>query len=113
MNISEKSSARLRLAIIGAGLGAVPHFQSLEDLVSEAEVVWVYGRSAEHLAAAQTPQGAQKTAHLEDILDDATVQAVLVLTPAHSHPNIVQRVACGVWPAQDNTYWSKSRLKLI
>ena len=100
MNVSEKSSARLRLAIIGAGLGwaglgAAPHFQSLEDLVSEAEVVWVYGRSAEHLAAAQTPQGAQKTPHLEDILDDATVQAVLVLPPAHSHPNIVQRVACG------------------
>ena len=93
MNIPETSSARLRLAVIGAGLGSAPHFKSLKDLASEADVVWVYGRSAERLAAVRTPQGAKKTSRIEDILDDATVQAVLVLTPANTHLNIVQRVA--------------------
>ena len=93
MSTSNTFSKRLRLAVIGAGLGSAPHFQSLEDLASEAEVVWVYGRSAERLAAARLPGGARPTTRIEDILDDATVQAVLVLTPANTHLDIVQRVA--------------------
>lgn len=93
MNMSELFTARLRLAVIGAGLGSAPHFQSLEDLAGEAEVVWVYGRSAKRLAAVHTPHGAKKTSRIEDILEDATVQAVLVLTPANTHLDIVQRVA--------------------
>ena len=86
-------SARLRLAVIGAGLGAAPHFKSLEDLAAETEVVWVCGRSAERLAAARTPQGATPTTRIEDILNDTSVQVVLVLTPAHTHLDIVRRVA--------------------
>lgn len=84
---------RLRLAVIGAGLGSAPHFQSLEDLASEAEVVWVYGRSAERLASVRTTAGSRKTTRLEDILEDASVQAVLVLTPPNSHLDIVRRAA--------------------
>ncbi|MFC5522489.1 Gfo/Idh/MocA family protein [Polaromonas jejuensis] len=86
-------SARLRLAVIGAGLASAPHFQSLDDLADQAEVVWVYGRSAERLAAVRVPAGARKTTRLEDILEDAGVQAVLVLTPANTHLDIVQRAA--------------------
>ena len=87
------SSPRLRLAVIGAGLGAAPHFKSLEDLSSEVEVIWVYGRSSERLAAARTPPDTRQTTRIEDILEDTSVQAVLVLTPAHTHLDIVQRVA--------------------
>jgi UDP-N-acetyl-2-amino-2-deoxyglucuronate dehydrogenase len=85
--------ARLRLAVIGAGLGSAPHFQSLEDLASEVEVAWVYGRSAERLADLRTPTAVRKTTRLEDILEDASVKAVLVLTPPNSHLDIVQRAA--------------------
>ena len=86
-------SGRLRLAVIGAGLGSGPHFKSLQDLASEAEVVWVHARDATRLAATPVPQGAQKTTRLEDILDDASVQAVLVLTPPNTHLALVQRLA--------------------
>ena len=86
-------SCRLRLAVIGAGLGSGPHFKSLQDLASEAEVVWVHARDATRLAATPVPQGAQKTTRLEDILDDASVQAVLVLTPPNTHLALVQRLA--------------------
>lgn len=89
----ETSAARLRLAVVGAGLGSAPHFSSLQDLASEVDVAWVYGRNAERLAAANAPAGAQKTTRLEDILEDASVQAVLVLTPANTHLDVVQRVA--------------------
>jgi UDP-N-acetyl-2-amino-2-deoxyglucuronate dehydrogenase len=87
------SFAPLRLAVIGAGLASVPHFLSLEDLSSQIEVVWVYGRSAERLADAPLPTGARKTIRLDDILEDASVQAVLVLTPANTHLDIVKRAA--------------------
>lgn len=87
------ASSRLRLAVIGAGLGSAPHFQSLDDLASEAEVAWVFGRNAERLSAVRAPNQAKKTTRLEDILEDDSVKAVLVLTPANTHLEIVQRAA--------------------
>ena len=87
------SSDRLRLAVIGAGLGSVPHFKSLQDLAGEAEVVWVHARDANRLATTQVPHGAHKTTRLEDILEDASVRAVLVLTPPNTHLALVQRLA--------------------
>jgi len=87
------SGQRLRLAVIGAGLGSAPHFQSLQDLASGAEVVWVCARNAARLADLHLPAGAQRTTCLEDILQDASVRAVLVLTPANTHLDIVQRAA--------------------
>lgn len=93
MQHAAHSPAPLRLAVIGAGLACAPHFQSLEDLAGQAEVVWVYGRSAERLAGVRVPAGARKTTHLDDILEDASVRAVLVLMPANTHLDIVQRAA--------------------
>ncbi|MCM2341812.1 Gfo/Idh/MocA family oxidoreductase [Rhodoferax sp.] len=86
-------SDRLRLAVIGAGLGSGPHFKSLQDLAGEAEVVWVHARDARRLATTPVPHGARKTTRLEDILEDTSVQAVLVLTPPNTHLALVQRLA--------------------
>lgn len=86
-------SGRLRLAVIGAGLGSGPHFKSLQDLAGEAEVVWVHARDANRLATTQVPHGAHKTTRLEDILEDGSVRAVLVLTPPNTHLELVQRLA--------------------
>lgn len=91
--MQRSSPERLRLAVIGAGLGSAPHFRSLQDLAAIAEVVYVYGRSAERLAGVQVPAGARKTTRLEDILEDASVKAVLVLTPPNTHLEMVQHVA--------------------
>ncbi len=87
------TSERLRLAVIGAGLGSAPHFRSLEDLASEVDVAWIYGRNAQRLAAAVAPASARKTTRLEDILEDTSVQAVLVLTPPNTHLDMVLQVA--------------------
>jgi len=91
--VTDVAPSRLRLAVIGAGLGSVPHFRSLDDLVSEAQVMWVAGRSVERLEAVRVGLEARKTTRLEDILEDTRVKAVLVLTPANTHLEIVQRVA--------------------
>jgi UDP-N-acetyl-2-amino-2-deoxyglucuronate dehydrogenase len=87
------SPARLRLAVIGAGLGSPPHFRSLEGLAGEADVAWVYARNPERLAAVNVPHGARRTTRLEDILEDASVKAVLVLTPPNTHLDLVQQAA--------------------
>jgi predicted dehydrogenase len=92
-DLSGMASSRLRLAVIGVGMGSVPHFKSLLDLVHEAEIVWVHARDATRLAAAQLPQGVNRTTRLEDILEDASVRAVLVLTPPNTHLALVQRLA--------------------
>lgn len=93
IGVPDATPSRLRLAVIGTGLGSAPHFQSLHDLASEAQVVWVCGRDANRLAAFRAPAEAQKTTRIEDILEDSSVQAVLVLTPPNTHLGIVQRAA--------------------
>jgi predicted dehydrogenase len=92
-DLSGMASSRLRLAVIGAGLGSGPHFKSLHDLASEVELVWVHARDATRLAAAQLPHGVKRTTRLEDILEDTSVRAVLVLTPPNTHLALVQRLA--------------------
>ena len=91
--MSLQNAQRLRIAVIGAGLGSAPHFNSLQDLADEAELVYVYGRSAERLAGVKLPDGARKTTRLEDILEDSGIAAVLVLTPPNTHLELVQRAA--------------------
>lgn len=83
----------MRVAVVGAGLASAPHFQSLQDLDAELELAWVIGRSVERLAALNLPVGVRTSTHLEDLLGDPTVQAVLVLTPPNTHLEIVRRVA--------------------
>jgi predicted dehydrogenase len=88
---------RMRVAVIGAGVAARPHLLSLADLAGEAELAWLYGRTPERLqqAAAQLPlpPGVRLTSSLDEVLDDPTVQAVLVLTPPNAHLEVVRRAA--------------------
>lgn len=83
----------MRVGVVGVGQGSAPHFQSLRDLRDELELAWVIGRSPEKLAALSLPAGAQASTRLEDLLEDDSVEAVLVLTPPSTHLDIVQRVA--------------------
>ena len=43
--VTASPTDRLRVAVIGAGLGSAPHFQSLEDLTGEAELAWFTGEA--------------------------------------------------------------------
>jgi predicted dehydrogenase len=84
---------RLRLGVIGSGMAAAPHWRSLADLREEVEVAWVGARDLARLRAQTLPGGARPTARLDDIFEDRSVQAVLVLTPPHAHLELVQRAA--------------------
>ena len=93
MSMQATSQARLRIAVVGAGLGSAPHLKSLQDLADRVELVWIYSRSHERLAGLKVPTNTRKTTRLEDILEDTSIAAVLVLTPPHAHLEVVQQVA--------------------
>jgi UDP-N-acetyl-2-amino-2-deoxyglucuronate dehydrogenase len=83
----------MRLGVVGAGQASAPHLQSIQDLGSEVALARVVARSAGKLAALSLPAGAIASTRLEDILEDASITAVLVLTPPNTHGEIVERLA--------------------
>ena len=87
----------MKVAVIGAGFAAKPHILSLADLSAEAEFAWLYARTSERLAKARVdyavPAGTRITTRLEDILEDDSVKAALVLTPPNAHLSVVRQVA--------------------
>ncbi len=90
---NQSSDAPLAVAVIGAGLGTPPHFRSLADLPGLAELAWVCARTNSRLQTLALPPGARTTTRLDDVLGDARVAAVLVLTPPNTHLELVRRVA--------------------
>ncbi|CAN5458187.1 Gfo/Idh/MocA family oxidoreductase [soil metagenome] len=90
-------TTRTNIAVIGAGFAAKPHILSLGDLAGEAHFSWFYGRTPGKLQEAArslgVPAGTRLTSNLDDIFNDPAVQAVIVLTPANAHLDIVRRAA--------------------
>lgn len=83
----------MRIAVVGAGQASAPHLQSIADLHEEVTLARVVARSAGRLAALNLPTGTAVSTRLEDILEDATITAVLVLTPPNTHLEIVEQLA--------------------
>jgi predicted dehydrogenase len=83
----------LRIAVIGTGLASAPHFQSLQDLSSQIEVVWISGKHADAVAQKYGLMTASKAACLDDVLQDPSIRAALVLTPPNTHLEVVERLA--------------------
>lgn len=80
------------IAIIGLGMASEPHARALRDLQERVEVRWAHSRSE-----ARCRQFAQRfafpvTTDLDRILADEEIEAVLLLTPPHTH--LVLGAAC-------------------
>ncbi len=84
----------LRVALIGAGPSCAPHLQSLIELAPAVELAWVAARTPQRLAALQLPSFTRTTTQLDDVLNDASVRAALVVTPPHTHLEIAKQLAC-------------------
>ncbi len=83
----------LRLGIIGLGMAVTPHAKGLMDLAGQVEVVHAFSPSEPRRAAFGARFPFPLCERLETILDDRTVDAVLVLTPANTHLDIARRCA--------------------
>lgn len=84
---------RLRFGLIGLGMAVAPHAKSLRDLAGEIELVNAFSPSAERRAGFAKTYGFPTCGRIEDILDDASLDAVMILTPPNTHLELVQRAA--------------------
>jgi UDP-N-acetyl-2-amino-2-deoxyglucuronate dehydrogenase len=82
-----------RIAIIGLGMAVTPHARGLIDLADRVEVAHAWSPSMSRRRAFAEKFRFPLAGSLEGILDDASVDAVLVLTPANTHLEIARRCA--------------------
>ncbi|RAR54975.1 putative dehydrogenase [Paraburkholderia unamae] len=83
----------LRVAMIGVGLAAAPHALALKDLAREVEVAGVTGRSAVRAATFAREHGFALAPSFDSVVADASIDAVLILTPPHTHLELVEAAA--------------------
>lgn len=86
-------SRKLRTGIIGLGMGAPPHAQSLLDLKDRVEVVGTFSPTAGRREAFAEKFGLPVVDNLDAIFGDASIDYVIILTPPNSHLELVQRAA--------------------
>lgn len=82
-----------RVGVIGLGMAVTPHAKSLLDLKHRVEVAYAYSPSAARRAKFATQFPFPLAESLEAILEDRSVNAVLVLTPPNTHLELVERCA--------------------
>lgn len=84
---------RKRIGIVGLGMAVTPHAKGLLDLAERIEVAYAFSPSAERRQAFADRFPFALCDRLETILDDPSVDAVLVLTPPNTHLDIASRCA--------------------
>jgi UDP-N-acetyl-2-amino-2-deoxyglucuronate dehydrogenase len=82
-----------RIALVGLGMAVTPHAKSLVDLKDRIEVAYAFSPSKERRAAFASRFDFPLADNLEKILDDRTVDAVMLLTPPNTHLELVERCA--------------------
>ena len=84
---------RRRLAIVGLGMALKPHIRSLEELSDRVEIAACYAPSAERRKAFSAAHGYPVVDDLDGILRDRSIEAAVILTPPHTHLELVERCA--------------------
>jgi predicted dehydrogenase len=84
---------RHRLALIGLGMGATPHAQSLIDLKDRVEVAAACSRSAERAAAFGARFAFPLSQDIDGVIGDPAIDCVLIATPPGAHLELAQRCA--------------------
>ena len=82
-----------RVGVVGLGMAVTPHAKSLMDLKDRVEVAYAYSPSADRRSKFAERFPFPQCDRLETILDDRSVDAVLVLTPPNTHLEIASRCA--------------------
>ena len=83
----------MKAAIVGLGMAVTPHAKSLRDLKQRVSVAYAYSPSKERRDRFARNFDFPLVDKLETILDDRTVDAVLLLTPPNTHLELVERCA--------------------
>lgn len=94
------SDSRTRVAVLGAGgIGMRAHLPSVTGLVDEAELVAVVDPNSEHRRLAHELFAPEATyERVDEMLNDARPDLVMVATPPHTHADlVVQVLESGAW----------------
>ena len=82
-----------RIALIGLGMAVTPHARSLIDLKDRVDVVAAVSPSDKRRADFATRFPFPTVESIEHILDNASIDAVAILTPPNTHLDLVRRAA--------------------
>jgi predicted dehydrogenase len=82
-----------RVALVGLGMAVTPHAKSLLDLRDRVDVAYAYSPSEGRRSAFAQRFPFPLCDRLETILEDRSVDAVLILTPPNTHLDLVSRFA--------------------
>ena len=83
----------LKIALVGLGMAVTPHAKSLLDLRGRATVAYAYSPTRERREKFAGRFDFPLADRLETILDDRSVDAVMILTPPNTHLELVERFA--------------------
>jgi UDP-N-acetyl-2-amino-2-deoxyglucuronate dehydrogenase len=85
---------KYRVGVVGLGMVAKPHLMSLADLSNRVDIAACYTPSTERQAAfrAAYPRLPLAT-RLDGVLADKSIDAVILLTPPHSHLDLILHCA--------------------
>lgn len=86
-------TGQIRLGVVGLGMAAAPHAQSLLDLRGRVEVAGVFSPSPDRRRAFTERYGFPEAESLDAILSDPSVDGLIVLTPPSTHLEIVRAAA--------------------
>lgn len=84
---------KTRIAIVGLGMAVTPHAKGLLDLGADVAVVHAFSPSRARRDAFAARYPFPLCDSLDAILDDPSVEAVAVLSPANTHRDIALRCA--------------------
>ena len=82
-----------RVGIVGLGMAVTPHAKSLLDLKLRVEVAHAFSPTAERRRKFGALYGFKVCDRLETILDDRSVDAVMIFTPPNTHLELVEKFA--------------------
>jgi len=83
----------LKIGIVGLGMAVMPHAKSLLDHKSRVSVAYAYSPTRERRAKFAERFDFPLTDRLEAIVDDRSIDAVLILAPPNTHLELVERFA--------------------
>ena len=87
------TASKQRVALIGLGMAVAPHARALRDLSDRVEVINAYSPTPARREAFGRNFDFPLTERLETILEDRSVEAVLILTPPNTHLDLAGRCA--------------------
>jgi len=87
------TSPRFRLAVVGAGRCGMVHAANVRRWLSAAELACVVDADEARAAEAGDELGVASFTSLEDALDGATIDGVVITTPTFTHPRLATLAA--------------------